>query len=50
MRTYIELIRKELTAEPSERSQIPALQSKIRDIFKAVPKKEYLDFLQELIN
>jgi hypothetical protein len=49
MRTYIELITKELTAEPNERSQIPSLQSKIRDIFKAVPKKEYLDFLQKLI-
>ena len=49
MRTYIELITKELTAEPSERSQIPQLQSKIRDIFKSVPKKEYMDFLQDLI-
>jgi len=50
MRTYIELITKELIVEPSERSQITALQSKIRDIFKSVPKKEYLDFLQELIH
>ena len=50
MRTYIEILSKELTAEPIERTQIPALQSKIREIFKAVPKKEYMDFLQELIN
>ena len=49
MRTYIDVLSKELTAEPTERSQIPQLQSKIRDIFKAVPKKEYMDFLEVLI-
>ena len=49
MRTYIELITKELIIEPNERSTIPSLQSKIRDIFKSVPKKEYLEFLEVLI-
>ena len=45
LRTYKELLITELTIDPIERSTIPSLQSKIKDIFKAVPKKEYLDFL-----
>jgi len=48
VRTYEELLIKELSAEPTERSSIPSLQTKIRDIFQSVPKKEYLDFLREL--
>jgi hypothetical protein len=48
VRTYQELLTKELSAEPTERSSIPSIQTKIRDIFQSVPKKEYLDFLREL--
>lgn len=48
MRTYKELLTQELIAEPSSRSTIPTLQSKIKECFKSVPKKEYLHFLEQL--
>jgi len=48
MRTYKELLTQELITEPSSRSTIPELQSKIKECFKSVPKKEYLDFIQQL--
>jgi len=48
MRTYKELLTQELITEPSSRSTIPTLQSKIKECFKSVPKKEYLHFLEQL--
>jgi len=48
MTTYKELLIQELVAEPSSRLTIPVLQSKIKECFKSVPKKEYLDFMKQL--
>ena len=48
MTAYKDILISYLTTEPNNRQTIEKFQENIREIFKNVPKKDYLTFLSEL--